>query len=127
MRSTGFLAWKMTQAYAGGGQLPEFHNLLFGIPMVTCAAESAVRKTGVTRAAIVIGVILGLVNFCSVRCSLQGIQSIPAIVFFPVYSCGGLIVNTLLTLNVLPVVYCVLEDLLRPHSGMSGKGYAPVP
>jgi CzcA family heavy metal efflux pump len=25
---------------------------------------------------------------------------------------GGLIVNTLLTLNVLPVVYCVLEDLL---------------
>ena len=25
---------------------------------------------------------------------------------------GGLLVNTILTLNVLPVIYCVLEDLL---------------
>ncbi|NOZ21646.1 MAG: hypothetical protein GXP25_11245 [Planctomycetes bacterium] len=90
---TGFLAWKMTQAYGCGGQLHEFQSLLFGIPMLTCAVESGARRDGITRPAVVIGIILGLVNFCSVRCSLQGIQSIPAVVFFPIYSCGGLILN----------------------------------
>ena len=89
----GFLAWKMTHAHGCGDQLFEFQTLLFGIPMATCAFESAVRRQRVTRVAVAIGILLGAVNFASVRCSLEGIQSIPAVVFFPIYSCGGLILN----------------------------------
>lgn len=90
---TGFLAWKMVPAWGCGGQHLEFLSMLFGIPMVTCAVESAARRQDVTRTAVVIGVILGLVNVASVSSSLCAIQTIPAVVFFPIYSCGGLILN----------------------------------
>jgi len=90
---TGFLAWKMVHAYGCGEQSFEFLCLLFGIPMVTCAAESGVRREGITRAAIMIGIILGVCNICSVRTSLEGLRAIPAVIFFPLYSCGGVILN----------------------------------
>lgn len=90
---TGFLTWKMTHAY-GGGQLQEFQSLLFGVPMLTCAAESRLRGEGITRAAVVIGVVLGVINFTSGWSSLEGLRSIPAVVFFPIYNAGGVLSNT---------------------------------
>jgi multidrug transporter EmrE-like cation transporter len=89
----GFLAWKMVHFYGCGTQTQEFLCLLFGIPMMTCAAESGIRGGGVTRAAILIGIILGLCNVCSVRTSLEGLRTIPTVIFFPIYSCGGVILN----------------------------------
>ncbi|MEW6356687.1 MAG: hypothetical protein AB1696_10195 [Planctomycetota bacterium] len=89
----GFFAWKMVPAWGCGDQRLEFLSLLFGIPMVTCAVESGIRWKNLTRPAVVIGVVLGLVNICSVNSSLLALQGIPAVVFFPIYSCGGLILN----------------------------------
>jgi len=90
---TGFLAWKMVPEFGCDAQRFEFVSLLFGIPMLTCAAEAGLRRHGLTRATLVIGAILGTVNVCSVSCSLLALLTIPAVVFFPIYSCGGLILN----------------------------------
>ena len=89
----GFLAWKMVHFYGCDGQAQEFLCLLFGIPAFTCAAESGMRREGLVRAAIVIGILLGLTNVCSVGTSLVALRSIPSVIFFPVYSCGGVILN----------------------------------
>jgi drug/metabolite transporter (DMT)-like permease len=91
----GFLAWKMVPFYGCAGESWEFLCLLFGIPTLTCAAESGVRREGVLGAAIVIGVILGVTNVLSVSASLQGLRTIPSVLFFPVYSCGGVLLNAL--------------------------------
>jgi len=89
----GFLAWKMIHFYGCDGQSQEFLCLLFGIPALTCAAESAGRRDGLVRAAIIIGILLGLTNVCSVSTSLEALRTIPSVIFFPVYSCGGVILN----------------------------------
>jgi multidrug transporter EmrE-like cation transporter len=85
----------MVPFYGCAGQSWEFLCLLFGIPTLTCAAESGVRREGVLGAAIVIGVILGVTNVLSVSASLQGLRTIPSVLFFPVYSCGGVLLNAL--------------------------------
>ena len=93
---TGFLAWKMIHFYGCDRQAMEFSCLLFGIPALSCAAESGIRREGLVRAAIVIGILLGLTNVCSVSTSLTALRTVPSVIFFPVYSCGGLILNAAL-------------------------------
>lgn len=90
---TGFLSWKMVHVCGCGQQILEYLCLLFGLPMLTCAAESVVRREQVTRAAIGIGVLLGITNVTSGCASLAALRTMPAVIFFPIYSCGGVLLN----------------------------------
>ncbi len=89
----GFLAWKMAQTCGHGRQSMEFMCLLYGVPALTCAAESALRKARPAPAPVVIGALLGVCNICSISASLAGLNTIPAALFFPIYGCGGVVLN----------------------------------
>lgn len=67
----------------------------FGTAMILCFVLIVVRKAKVGYKDIVFGVLLGVPNYFSAKFLLKSLESVPAVVAFPTFSVGAIVIITL--------------------------------
>lgn len=86
---------KVFQTWGNSDHGNYFLVFTFLIALVLCLALCAVKKQSVTLADVLCGLALGVPNYMSARFLLWALREVPAVVVYPSFSVGTIIVVTL--------------------------------
>jgi drug/metabolite transporter (DMT)-like permease len=89
---------KAFHEYAPAQDLPGFMTVLFGTATVGGALVMVVRREPLRRADLVLGAAVGLPNAAQLECLLRAMETVPAIIVFPVSSALSLVLNAVAAL-----------------------------
>ncbi len=79
--------------------LPESKNLfllmIFSAALIFAVIRMIIRKSEITKIAILLGIGIGFPNYFITRLLLRALEDIPGVIVFPVYSAGTIVAVTL--------------------------------
>ncbi len=92
---------KLTQhLYDSSAAYPLFEPMLFGAAMVVATlytlCKSGFQGLKFDRKSIIYGASLGICNFLTTYCSLQGLRTLPTTTFYPIYYASAVVITTVL-------------------------------
>jgi drug/metabolite transporter (DMT)-like permease len=87
------IAMKAFHEYAPARELPGFMTILFGTATVGGALAMLARREPLRRADLALGAAVGLPNAAQLEFLLRALESVPAIIVFPVSSALSLLLN----------------------------------
>lgn len=91
---------KVFETWGNPVQGNHFLMLTFAVAMILCIILSVVRRESVTVPDVVCGLALGVPNYFSARFLLWALKDVPAVVTYPTFSVGTIIVVTLVGMLV---------------------------
>lgn len=86
---------KVFEAWGPAEQGNYFLVFTFGVALVLCSVLCVMQKQAVTPADVLCGFALGVPNYMSARFLLRALQDVPAVVVYPTFSVGTIILVTL--------------------------------
>ena len=86
---------KVFETWGNPAHGDQFLVFTFGVALVLCIGLCAVKRQSVTLADVLCGLALGVPNYMSARFLLWALTEVPAVVVYPTFSVGTIIVVTL--------------------------------
>lgn len=98
---------KVFETWGNAAQGNHFLLTTFAVALVLCVLLCMVRRQGLTLADAGYGLAIGIPNYCSARFLLMALTEVPAVIVYPTFSIGTIVLVTLVG------VCCFREHLDR--------------
>lgn len=86
---------KVFETWGNAAHGNHFLLMTFATALVLCSLLCIIRRQGVTPADIGYGLAIGIPNYCSARFLLMALTEVPAVVVYPIFSIGTIVLVTL--------------------------------